>query len=120
MPNYLPPRPPFGDKNFVQPYSRTGGGLPPTPSPYPLLARIGDWLNLPEVVIVRGVHSRRWLYTLLRYRGIRVRSVGYQAAVNSSWWQFWQQDTYVRVERHYGGDAAEILRSEGFEIVNGY
>jgi len=117
-------------RNFVSPYPRRGGGLPPATTPYhhPLIgrqnypptmgwmARIGDWLNIPEVIIVRGKVPRRDLYLLLRFRGVRVRRVGYQAATGLPWWQLWKQDTYIRVERYHGMATRDILEAEGYPL----
>lgn len=123
---------------------RGGGGLPPTQPPYHhlwqhnfvpaspyahllgreayppqrgLLAWIGDRLNIPEVLILRGVHSRRWLYTLLRQYGVRVRRVGYQAAAGVPWWQMWRRDTYIHVDRYHGLAAKAILKDQQLEVV---
>lgn len=77
---------------------------------------IGDRLNLPEVIIVRGLHNRRSLYALLRAAGVRVRRVGYQAATGLPWWQLWKQDTYIRVERYHGMATRDILEAEGYPL----
>lgn len=129
-------------RNFVTPPPRGRGGYPPasppwgTPpwsgrgqelSPYAhLLGRaayppqrgfaawIGDRLNLPEVVILRGHVHRHDVYALLRSHGVRVRRVGYQQAAGCGW-RLWARDTYIRVERYHGLAAETILRDAGFE-----
>lgn len=136
-------------RNFVSPYPRRGGGLPPATTPYHhpqagrypanfvpvnpyahllgrevypaqhgLLAWIGDRLNIPEVIILRGMVRKHDVFMLLRRYGVHVRVVGYQAAVGAPWWQPWRMDTYVRVERYHGIAAKAILADQNFEIVN--
>jgi hypothetical protein len=114
LPRYSLPK-----RNFVSPYPRTGGGLPPTPTPRTWVERIGNWLNIPEPIVIRGQHNRGHLYRLLRFRGVRVRSIRVYGSWNAPWWKVWERDTYVVVERHYGGMAMEILEAEGYEILNG-
>jgi len=116
---------------------RGGGGVPPTAtttppppwqrnyvpaSPYAhLLGRaayppqrgfaawIGDRLNIPEVLILRGHVHRHDVYMLLQPHGIRVQRIGYQQAAHCGWLP-WRQDTYIRVERYHGLAAEAVLR----------
>ena len=127
LPHYRQP-----GRNFVTPHPRGGVGYPPasptwgtSPSPYAhLLGRaayppqrgfaawIGDRLNLPEIIILRGQVRRHDVYMLLQPHGVRVRRIGYQQAAGCGW-RLWAQDTYIRVERYHGLAAEAILRDAG-------
>lgn len=77
---------------------------------------LGDLLRQPGDIVIDGHHSKRKIRQLLRRYGFDILYMIYRKQPGAGW-RWWRVDTGIVIGRYQRVMAAEILRANGYPVI---